>query len=288
MKTQMEINEQIPSFIFSKQVSSEYMEAAASKIIEAKKLGRNVHPFFVFADEYQKTPGKTISVRSAFEMARHWEIMTKTFMFSTLSSLAKLSESLEQSADPSNDVLKALQTGVKVISDDLNNNHPVFARFAPAGPDGIHYKWWRKDVVFPLADKLFILSWDQIPLSENIAKLIAGMQELAREPFGFAVQLRVVEAIALHIAMAFHKILIGVEHQGQKIYGKRSALAWITAHIQAEVTHHSQVTDTQDGMSYVATNVEEQHQFLATLDWYSELWSHALNDFYVFMNTVTS
>lgn len=272
-------------FISEGIIDKRFTEQEINKIINKKNLGGKQHLFFMKASWCIEN-NKTVSLKSAFEIARHWESMTKTFMFTTFRSLSKLAESLELCNNPSEDVLTAFQTGIHVISDDLNNNHSAFAEVAPCGPRGIHYKWWHNDIVKPLAQKLDINLTRNIPLSPNIDKLIQGMRQLANESFGFAVQLRIVEAIALHIAIAYRDIFSNLTFEDKKLFSNRKELAWITSHIKAEVTHHSQVSDNESGMVFVATTLNEQRQFLEMIEWYATLWENALNDFYQFLITI--
>lgn len=260
------------------------LEEAVTAIIKRSGLAKEEHPFFLSAAACRRAEDGGVGLAAAFDVARHWEAMTKAFMFTTLSSLGRLSEELARCEHPSAEVLTAFQTGVKVISDDLNNEHPAFAKVAPAGPTGIHYKWWRRDITEPLAERLSLESWAHLPLSENVERLIRGMEKLAGEPAGFAIQLRVVEAIALHIAVSFQNIFLNATHDGEKLFEGAGSLAWITSHIRAEVTHHSQVSDADNGMTALATTAQEQRYFLETTEWYADLWSKALRDHHAFLD----
>lgn len=255
------------------------IEKKIDKLIQDNGLSKTKHPFFVQAERDSKQ-AKPITIQVAFEIARHWEEMTKFFMFTTFRSLAKLSETLEEQDSPDMDVLTALQTGVKVISDDLTNHHKDFKEVAPLGPKGIHYIWWNNDIVQPLATKLKLSSWKDMPLRSQVHALINGMRELANEPFGFAIQLRIVEEVALYIAIAFRDIYSNVFDKGEKIFTTRKQLSWITSHIKAEVSHHSQVSDTETGMIFVANTPAQQKIFLEKIQWYIQLWHSALHDFY--------
>lgn len=271
-------------FILEQPISIEKIEERITDIIKHKQLLKDQHPFFNAARLYSALDTKQINVKAAFEIARHWELMTKTFMFTTLSSLGVLSQQLAKTNSCPFGILSALQTGVKVISDDLNNNHPAFAKVAPKGSNGIHYQWWSTEIVFPIAEKLSLTSWSALPSSENISALLAGMHLLANKPFGFAIQLRLVEAIALEIAIAFRYVFSSTFHEGKRIFETRNQLAWITSHIMAEVNHHNDVSDMEAGMSSIAATFQEQQDFLITMEWYAELWFKALYDFYNFLS----
>lgn len=260
--------------------SSQQIENNIIEIIDAANLTNTKNPFFLLAKQYQMDK-RPVNLITAFEIARHWEVMTKNFMFTTLRSLATLSYKLAQLDDPSDDALAALQTGIKVISDDLNNNHDAFSSAAPKGPRGIHYKWWHNDIVMPLANKLEE-NITSMPLSKNITQLIAGMNKLADDAFGFAIQLRIVEAIALDIAVSFRSIFANTVCNNQKLF-TRENLSWIIAHIKAEVTHHEQVADVENGTAFIATSLEEQEYLLKTMAKYADLWSNALQDFHGFL-----
>lgn len=261
-------------------LSSQQIENKITTIIDTASLTNTKNKFFLLAKRYQNN-NRTVNLITAFEIARHWEVMTKNFMFTTMRSLANFSCKLSELDEPSDDALAALQTGFKVIADDLNNNHDAFSAVAPKGPQGMHYKWWHNDIVVPITKMLANNTADS-PLSDNISKLIAGMNKLADDAFGFAIQLRVVEAIALDIAVSFRGIFENTVCNDRKIF-TRENLSWIISHIKAEVTHHDQVANVENGTAFIATSSEEQAYFLQTMTWYADLWLNALNDFYHFL-----
>lgn len=276
-------NSNVQEFCQKTLLTNAEMESKIDLIIKENGLAKEDHPFFVFSRELNQAGKMAISPEIAFNIARHWGVMTKAFMFTTLASVGQLSYQLSSQNEIPAAILSALQTGVTVISDDLTNHHPAFRKVAPKGPCGVHYQWWNTTITAPLAKHLAIDRWTDLPISANITNLIQGMHELAVTGYGFAIQLRLVEAIALFIAIAFRDIFTNTVDQSKKIFSERSAINWITAHIKAEVNHHADVSDLSFGMASLAQTPEEQDRFLIHINRYAALWSLALTDFYHFL-----
>ncbi len=100
---------------------------------------------------------------------------------------------------------------------------------------------------------------------------------------GVAVQLRVVETIAIDIALAFQSIFSKVKKDGQYVFDDKDRL-WISTHIQAETIHNQQVSNEIYGMARVATTAEEQAEMLMLTRRYAKAWYQALNDFDTFLS----
>ena len=261
-------------------LSSECVEEKVVNIMSQKNLEAKKHSFFVNTSRNHDIHTKP---KLALNLARHWEKMTKTFMFTTFQSLAKLSEQLDLCDKTEERVATAFLTGLEVITDDINNHHQAFSQVAPKGISGMHYKWWHEDIVSPLAKKLDVDLEMSDSLMPNVEELIQGMRLLAKDPMGFSVQLRVVEDIALHIAVAFMRIFSTISDEQGKAFFERKQLSWIISHIKAEVAHQHQVADVEHGVACIAVTHDEQKRFLETVDWYAGLWEKALEDFNVML-----
>jgi hypothetical protein len=242
-------------------------------IIEAG-LTKDKNSFFKEAKKI-----KRIDTYSAMIIAANWREITKTFMFTTLIGIGHFAEKIGSSSSPHENLLKVLQTSIAVISDDLNNVFHIFKEQAPTGPEGIHYIWWENTILNPLRKACNTTSTNTgltLPLTK---KLTEGMTQLSKNPLGFAVQLRIVEAIALDIVLAFRPLFFAVEVKGKKLFTDRRDLNWIYSHITAEVVHHQQVKDLGSGMMIVAQTPADQNEILKIAKWYIGLWSGVFDEF---------
>ena len=217
---------------------------------------------------------------AALRIARQWQSMTRAFMFTTVAGLGSLAVRFAAGAEPDREVLGAFQTAYRVIGDDMANFAPDFAAVSPRGVDGVHYLWWADSIVAPLVNALGPADAEPAgDASEGVAALIANMARLAEEPLGAAVQLRVVEAIALDIAVAFRRIFARVEVAGAALYREPGALDWIDSHIRAETSHAKSVSDDETGMTAMAATPGEREEFLRLAVEYAANWARALGDF---------
>ncbi len=218
-------------------------------------------------------------------IAHYWRELTKTFMFTTIAGLGNMAkEAAEDSAPPSND-LSVIQTLFRVIGDDLNNEMHIFRAAAPPGVDGIHYVWWENTVLRPIANRLGRGYYPSMPaLPTSVQNLRENMHRLSDSALGTAVQLRVVEAIALDLVIAFKRIFSRVVIDGQKMFPTNDTLAWMNAHIQAEVAHNKEVSDHDTGMSIIADTDGKQAEMLTLAAEYVTNWNAALNDFAAVLN----
>lgn len=247
------------------------LENIIQLLISDAQLNQNNNLFFIHAASKNK-----FSINAAYKIAYNWQEITKTFLFSTIKGLGSLAEEISKNSIVRPELLSVLQTGFSIISDDLSNNHFIFNEKAPSGPNGAHYKWWEETIVKPLS--LFV-NEKVINLSPGTNALIKKMQCLSMNYLGVAVQLRVVEAIALDICKAFLAIFSNIEYQNKKVFDDKKDLTWITSHIKAEEIHHAQVCDDVNGMAAIATSLDEQKELLALTREYTRAWIAVLEDF---------
>jgi hypothetical protein len=247
-------------------------------------LGRADNRFFSFARGYE-----TVDFRGPLAVAHQWRAMTKAFMFTTLAGLGVTARALTAQQSPSRDVLAAFQTIFRVIGDDLDNLAPVFSAVSPKGPAGAHYVWWEDSIIAPLSehvDEAGRKSAAELP--EGVVRLIENMERFADSPLGAAVQLRVVETIALDIAVAFRRVYGKLEVNGERLFPETEDLAWIDSHIKAETMHAAQVSDDETGMTFLVTTEAEARTFAEMTAEYSASWAGGLNAFADSLGLVSS
>lgn len=224
---------------------------------------------------FNLTSSEDFSPKEAYQIAGNWLQITKTFMFTVIQGLGVLSSSLLKSENPVDSQLLVLQTAVYVISDDLNNCHPIFKKVSPKGPRGVHYRWWENTIL----EKLQSIVHEPVVLTESVTALLSKMHELTDNIMGAAVQLRIVEAIAFDISSSFLVIFGSVKHNGELVFPNDGDKAWITAHIEAETVHNQQVSNTISGMAKIAQTFEEQQLMLDMANNYAKVWALALDSF---------
>lgn len=256
-------------------VSDADLEDRITSIIDEAGLCRPVNAFFNAARALDSVPPP-----AALRIGRQWHAMTKAFMFTTVASLGLMARRFGAEHAPDHDVLGAFQTAFQVIGDDLANAAPEFSAVAPEGVKGIHYIWWEDTIIAPLAALLHDTaaeSPDELPA--GVRSLLANMHRLADSPLGAAVQLRVVEAIALDIAVAFRRLYSKVQVGDIKPYAADGALDWVDSHIKAETVHAKCVSDEATGMTVIASTPQERTELLAFAEEYAASWAGALNEF---------
>ncbi|UUU36497.1 DUF6202 family protein [Streptomyces sp. CA-210063] len=248
------------------------LDERVDKEIDRARLRRADNTFFGTARTVE-----SVSPQAALAIGVWWRSMTKSFMFSTLAGMGEMARVFSAQDAPTHDILGAFQTVYRVIGDDLDNAAPEFRAVAPRGPAGIHYVWWEDTIVAPLAARL---GEDDLraaaKLPEGITDLLANMDRLASSPLGAAIQLRVVETIALDIAVAFRRLYAKVSVEGERVFGENDQFAWIDSHIKAETVHAAQVSDDETGMTSVVTDPAQAAEFLVLVREYSDNWSRAL------------
>lgn len=219
--------------------------------------------------------GGSVSLEQATIIAFNWAEITKTFMFTAIAGVGALATHLLNQKVPSPGALAVLQTAFAVISDDLNNTHPLFKKTAPAGHEGIHYAWWESSILAKLKSRTEI----PLTLSPSTIQLTEKMRMLSNDIMGSAVQLRIVECIAIDIATAFLAMYGTVQFQDKLLFPDAESKAWIIAHVHAEHVHNAQVSDSLSGMAKIAQTQQEQQRMLEMVDDYCKAWALALNDF---------
>jgi len=255
----------------------EDLDTRVEKEIDGARLRRADNPFFGVARQTE-----SVTPQAALAIAHRWRAMTKAFMFTTLSGLGVMARDFQRQEAPPHDLLAAFQTVYQVIGDDLDNAAPAFREVAPSGPAGIHYVWWEQSVLEPVAahvDEAGRQSATALPPA--VTDLMEHMDRLATAPLGAAVQLRVVEAIALDIAVGFRRMYSKVEVPGTRLFAGRDDLAWVDSHIKAETVHAAQVSDEDTGMTRLVADRERAEEFLAEVREYAGNWSRALETFAV-------
>jgi hypothetical protein len=250
-------------------------DARIAQCLQDSQLTRETNRFFIEAKRV-----KSINPLPALRIAYGWREMTKTFMFTSIAGLGLMAQEADSQAAPNLNLLKSMQTVFQVIGDDLSNLMPAFQKVAPAGPAGMHYAWWESAIVDPLKAALGApLNDTSDMLPEGQKRLIANMRSLAYEPLGAAVQLRVVEAIALDITVAFKRIFSKVYVEGERLFSTPAQFAWMDSHIEAEVEHHKAVSDDDTGTTAIADTVEQQARMFNLTQAYAHNWNAALNEF---------
>ncbi|QUQ67490.1 DUF6202 family protein [Kutzneria sp. CA-103260] len=250
-------------------------EDRITQIIADAGLVRPDNRFFADARSVER-----VEPVAGLRIALQWQAMTRAFMFTTVASLGLLAREFSTGTEPDREVLGAYQTAYQVIGDDMANLAPEFAAVSPKGADGVHYVWWADSIVAPLANAVSPAeATAAAATTDGVAALIANMRRLAEEPLGAAVQLRVVEAIALDIAVAFRRVYTKVDLGDTKLYGDPGALDWIDSHIKAETSHASSVSDHETGMTAMVVTEDQRAEFERLALEYTGNWARALNDF---------
>ena len=204
-------------------------------------------------------------------------------MCTLLLSLGKLADTISQLDLPSEYVICALQTGITVISDDLDL---VLEGDASPEPDGMSYVWWEANIVRPLilASKRRCVS-AEITVAPKTQTLLQFMDQLAENPLGFAVQLHVGESIGVDMVLFLLTLFSKVEVNGQKIFQSSEILSWITAHIVDEaISDRKTVYEEKDTINIVA-EANQQDLFLLAEE-YMNCWREALDELHGFLNEV--
>ncbi|MEU3610353.1 DUF6202 family protein [Streptomyces sp. NPDC035033] len=251
------------------------LEDRITAIIREAGLCRPVNRFFGDA-----RTADTVTPAAALRVGRQWQAMTKAFMFTTIAGLGVMARRFHREDAPDREVLGAFQTAYRVIGDDLANLAPEFSAVSPKGVSGVHYVWWEESILGPLADAVSDAeAADAARLPDGVRDLLANMERLADSPLGAAVQLRVVEAIALDIAVAFRRMYSKVRVAGAGPYTADGALDWIDSHIKAETVHAKSVSDDETGMTVVAATEAERAELLTLAEEYAGNWAKALDAF---------
>lgn len=269
---------------FSTLLSPEELDAKITDMIESAGLTQQTNGYFQKAREVKLT-----SLKPALEIAYNWRAFTKQFVFTVLAGLGTLADDVKEQAQPTDSVLQVLQTGFAIIADDLMNTCPVLSEVAPKGPDGVHYRWWQDTVLKPLEELAATEGvTTDLKLVPQTNKLLAIMSRFGKEKFGAAVQLRIVEAIAYDIVLAFRIMYSNLVINDQAVFPHRDNLSWMNAHVKAEVIHHRQATDEESGLVRIANTVQEQQLLIDMTQEYIEGWVGFLASFEHFLLTAST
>lgn len=257
--------------------STKKLDIFISELIKKEGITKEDNNFF---KEAKKT--QNINAYPAMIIAANWREITKTFMFTTLTGIGNFAEVMGSEYAPNKNLLKVLQTSVSVISDDINNTFAIFNKKAPKGFEGIHYLWWESTILDPLKKACSTNNIEintQSILLPTVKHLTAGMVQLSKNILGFAVQLRIVEEIALDICLAFRPLFGAVTVNNKKLFSKREDLDWIYSHITAEVVHNNQVKDSETGMVIIAQTNDDKDTMIKLSREYIKLWAMVFDEF---------
>jgi hypothetical protein len=243
--------------------------------IDKALLRRADNPFFGAARGIG-----SVSPEAALAVGYRFRAMSKGFMLSTVAGLGVLARRFMAEEAPAHDLLGAFQAVYRAIGDDLDNVAPVFRAVAPGGPAGIHYVWWEKTVIAPLAahvdpDRRRVLA--RLPV--EVTDLLANMDRLAGAPLGAAVQLRVVQAIALDVAVGLRRMLPKVAVPRGAPFGSSDKLAWVDSHIRASTGHATQVGADDTAVTTLVTSRAAAEEFVVQIGEYAGNWSLSLASF---------
>jgi hypothetical protein len=250
------------------------LDRAVADLISAANLTPSTNLFFRAAKEITAADGY-----GALCVAHYWREVTKTFMFTTIAGLGVMAREAALHPAPPRQFLTVIQTVHRVIGDDLNNVMPVFQAVAPAGVGGIHYLWWEDSVLRPLAERLGLGPDAPPPLPVNVLAHQNYMHRLTTSALGTAVLLRVAEAVALDICVAFKRLYSRLVIDGARVFPAAEQLAWMNSHIQAEVAHGKDVSDHDTGMTSLAETPAQQQELLRLTAECARHWNAALEDF---------
>ncbi len=259
-------------------LSGREFDSKMTSLIEQHRLTEIKNPFFIRAN--QMPP---LSVDVGLQIAFHWRDITKRYMQTLLISLGKLADNVSQLDLPFDYVICALQTGITVISDDFTHTFAALNKKEQPGPDGTHYVWWETNILSPLirASHQKSLSPD-ITVAPKIQLLLESMNKLAKNPLGFAIQLRVVESIALDMVLLLLTLFSKIEVQGKKIFKSSDMLSWITAHIEDEGFEEQHTPyENQEAMNIV--RAADQKDLFRLAEMYVNRWREAIDELYGFL-----
>lgn len=255
--------------------SSEELDQLFARMILDARLTPKTNGFFLAAKSVD-----TVDPYGGLCVAVYWREVTKMFMLSTIAGVGVVAAEAAAQAAPPHHLLSTLQTAVRVISDDLNNVLPTFKEVAPEGVGGIHYVWWNDSIYQPIRDLLSRAGKPtEVVLPPRVEALRANMERLGRSPLGAALQLRVVEAIALDLCIAYRRIYARLAVGGVRPFQSGASLAWMDSHIKAEVEHHKEVRDSETGMANIADTPSKQAEMVSLAREYIANWAGALADF---------
>ena len=259
-------------------LSASEFESKLRYLMEQAQLRDWGDPFFIRAKQKP-----TVSLEAAIKIASLWRDITKHYMYTLLISLGKLADNVSQLDLPPEYTICALQTGITIISDDLENAFSLKEK-APARPDGMNPVWWEANIVRPLiaASPKKSLS-TKITVAPKTQRLFQLMDELAKNPLGFAVQLHVVESLAVDMVLFLLALFAKIEVQGQKILNSSEVMNWIAAHIEDEAIE-DQANLYEDTDIINIMGVEDPQDLHLIAEEYVNCWREVLDELHGFLN----
>ncbi|OJW51066.1 MAG: hypothetical protein BGO67_12095 [Alphaproteobacteria bacterium 41-28] len=259
-------------------ISAREFDLKMLSLIEQAQLRDRGNPFFIRA---KQTPA--LSLETAIKIASHWREILMQYTYTLLISLGKLADNVGQWDMPPEYEICALQTGITVILDDLNNAFFSLEEIAPTDPDGMNPVWWEANILRPLIAASPKKSLSTAPISPKTQRLFRLMDELAENPLGFAVQLRITESIIIDMVLFLLALFSKIEVQGQKIFNPSEMMDWIGTHIEDEVSNDwGNVYEVADTVNIVGTEVSQDLFRLA--EEYINCWKAALEKLHGFLN----
>jgi len=260
-------------------LSTSEFESKMLSLMERTRLRDEENPFFIRAKQT-----RTVSRETAIKIASHWRDITKQYMYTLLISLGKLADNVSQLDMSSEYVICALQAGITIISDDLDKAFFSLEETVPADPDGMNTFWWEDNILRPLiaASPNRRLS-SEITVAPKTQILLQLMDELAKNPLGFAVQLWVVESIAVEMVLFLLALFAKIEVQGQKVFKSSEVMDWIAAHIEDEAFEDRENVYEDTDMINIAGMGDRQDLFRLAEE-YMNCWKEALDELHGFLN----
>ncbi|MEV7040414.1 DUF6202 family protein [Amycolatopsis sp. NPDC051061] len=258
--------------LIDRQDTAPTLDDQVNRLIDGAGLNRENNEFF-----HRARHCPTVTPEAAYTIAATWGRMTRSFMFTTIASLGLNARRFAMTEEPNHLELAVFQTAYRVIGDDVANFAGEFAAVGPQGAAGIHYVWWHDTVTARLAPHAGEARTPGVPAGARV--LLASMARLADEPLGAAVQLRVVEHIALDIAVAFRRVCTNVVVDGAPLFARHGDLDWIDSHIRAETGHAASVSDDETGMTTAVAPTPDRDRFVALVAEYVASWAGALDEF---------
>jgi len=229
------------------------------RLIENADLTKAKNPFFIKAKDIPH-----MSLETALQIAFNWQEITKQFTITVLKNLEEFAGKINQLNFSPEYVIGALQTGITILSKDLNNTLSMLEEKTTKSPDGMDSIWWEENILNPLLaatkDRSLFLNLKASPQTQQ---LLQEMNRLSQNPLGFVVQLYVIESISLDAILAFLPIFSKIEVEGQRIFNSSKIISWIMFHIENESVYHHQKTQGDKGMINIISSREDQKELFS-------------------------
>jgi len=148
-------------------------------------------------------------------------------------------------------------------------------------PDGLHYLWWEANIITPLiaASKPRRFSSEAI-VAPKIQKLLQVMEELGKNPLGFAVQLWVVESVGIDMILFLLVSFAKIEVDGEKLFKSSEVMNWVAAHIEDDsITDQRICYGDHKTIPILETMMDQNDLFILAAE-YTHCWKDALDELY--------